>query len=187
VPSDTVLREHAGAAADAHAAAQKMPHRLARRDHRGLPLVIIGEMPLPPNAFVFLGEEYPVPAVFQIWQRQPFARIPSRILRKHADFDFVTRPEADLAFQRVGVRAGAIKHDFAAVADASHFFIRARLLSPEILASRLKALEFSEIRLRTAGNPSISKSELIGFYAARHGETGDADVRSCSSSRTAGA
>ena len=74
------------------------------------------------------------------------------------------KKDAEFAFQRVGVRAGTVKTDFSHVSPSSHYFLRPSPGGPLDLKSRINTLDFSEIRLRTAGNPSIAKSELIKEY-----------------------
>ena len=82
----------------------------------------------------------------------------------HPDFDFARREEADFAFQRVGVRAGRIKTNFGHVAAASHHFLRAKIDLDTVL-STFARIDFSEAKARTAGNPSISKTEIVEHYA----------------------
>lgn len=133
-------------------------NRLDRRFH------LLGQLPLPPESFTFQGEDYPVPCVFQVWIRRPEDRPLFTLPRAHPDFDFVSRECADFAFQRVGARAGAVKTDFSTVASTSHHFIRANI-NIETLLHRMHIIDFSEVKSRTAGNPSISKTEIVSLYS----------------------
>lgn len=87
-----------------------------------------------------------------------------RVQRTHPDFSFVPRDQADFALQRVGARAGAIKTDMDHIAAASHHFIKAQGSAARLI-ERLRAIDFTPVKQRTAGNPSISKAELIEMYA----------------------
>lgn len=125
---------------------------------------LLAQMPLEPDSFTFEGQPYDVPCVFQVWIRRHEKRPLIDLPRSHPDFSFVDRDSADFAFQRVGVRAGAIKAEFGLVAAASHHFIRANI-PLETLIERFREIDFSEVKVRTAGNPSISKMELVALYA----------------------
>ena len=76
------------------------------------------------------------------------------------DFIFVDKSEADFAIQRVGVAAGKVKVDFEKYAVASHYFIKAN----EKVRKVFEKINWSSVKGNTAGNPSISKSELINLY-----------------------
>lgn len=129
------------------------------------------EVALDPNSFHFEGERVPVPCVFQIWERLPEGQhrpaIPTPTT--HADIRFLKSPQgAAFAFQRVGVRAGCVKDmDAKNLAPPSHYFIAPREgLDAEVLRARLESVDWQPIKERTAGNPSISKAELIEAYEA---------------------
>jgi len=133
-------------------------NRLDRNFH------LVDERVLDPDSFTFEGAPYSVPCVFQVWARRDTLRPLTTQPRVHADFDFVTRSEADFAFQRVGVRAGTIKPEFGSVAATSHHFLRANA-DLDIVLRRFRSLDFSEVKARTAGNPSISKTEIVALYS----------------------
>lgn len=124
------------------------------------------KMRLPEQSFFLGGATYDVPCIFQIWQRRDVPRTRQCLPRTHVDFEFVSREEADFAFQRVGVKAGTIKTDFDTVAATSHHFLRARI-DVNRFAERLHAIDFDDVKFRTAGNPSISKTELVALYTAQ--------------------
>ncbi|WP_295512894.1 hypothetical protein [uncultured Sulfitobacter sp.] len=120
------------------------------------------------ESFTLERESYSVPCVFQVWERRDELRPLISLPRVHPDFDFVTRDEADFAFQRIGARAGAVKTSFGQVSASSHHFLRARRSVAELL-STFRGIDFSEAKARTAGNPSISKTEIVALYAAAQG------------------
>lgn len=138
--------------------------RLDQRFH------LIATKSLPDTSFLLLGKPYSVPAVFQVWMPGDGLRSDPPVRRSHPDFEFVDRNKAQIAFQRVGVRAGAIKTDLASISPASHLFIRATSVPLPVLIDRIDSLDFSTLKLRTAGNPSIAKSELIELYSDRWGD-----------------
>ncbi len=132
---------------------------------------LVYEEVLASNSFVFEGQSVDVPCVFQVWKRLPAGQKRSlhEIVRKHEDFSFVDRQDADFAFQRVGVKAGAIKEASAPVAEASHLFIRATSRDDvSALRERFSTLDWSEFKHNTAGNPSIGKGEIVEAYTDQY-------------------
>lgn len=126
----------------------------------------MASMVLGSDAFTFDGGPYDVPTAFQVWVRKAEERHLPRLALTHSHIEFVGCLNADFVLQRVGVGAGVLKLDFAKVVTASRYFLRARGISAEDLYHRLAALDFSDVRSRTAGNPSIAKSELVACYCA---------------------
>lgn len=121
------------------------------------------EQELKPQSFVYEGLPYDVPTVFQIWQRSANLReVPKRKLT-HPDFEFVAPDIAHFAFQRVGARAGLVSHEGLHKSPQSHYFLRSSI-EPELLFDRLDSIDWTPIKTRTAGNPSIAKRELIASY-----------------------
>lgn len=118
---------------------------------------LIHEELVPHHAFLFRSKPYNVPAVFQIWQRQTKPRQPHLIETTHPDFEFTTSDKADFVLQRVGARAGRVHHDFK-MSPSSHLFI----LGP--VESIMKRLNFASVAGNVAGNPSVSKSEIVALY-----------------------
>lgn len=121
------------------------------------------EVELPLDAFVFAGQPYEVPTVFQIWERRDSPR--GSIARKltHPDFAFVPANDADFAFQRVGARAGLVSREGLRKSPQSHYFIRSHI-DADALFDRLRGIDWQPVKCRTAGNPSIGKRELIHCY-----------------------
>lgn len=116
---------------------------------------------LPDNSFELQGQPYHVPCVFQIWRKKNTLREKMVIIRKHEDFIFCDRENANFAIQRVGVNAGAVKKDLSTIASQSHYFIKANREEVETLFSKI---DWNCVKYNTAGNPSIAKGELIELY-----------------------
>ena len=118
---------------------------------------LLREEPVPENAFRFRGKPYHVPATFQIWERRPEPRELLPVETRHPDFEFTTPDRADFAIQRVGARAGRVHQDFTRSASA-HYFIRGNV------ATVMVQLDFARVVGNVAGNPSLSKSEIVSLY-----------------------
>ncbi len=125
------------------------------------------ERELPDDAFLFLGEAYHVPTVFQVWEREAEPRQQIQRCLCHPDFAFVRPDNAHFAFQRVGARAGLVSHEGLRKSPQSHYFLKANI-DPGGLFDRLRRIDWTEIKWRTAGNPSIGKSELIDRYQTEY-------------------
>jgi len=123
---------------------------------------LIREEVVPADAFLFRGKKYNVPAVFQIWERHPEFRRLRPTVSAHPDFEFTTPERADFAIQRVGARAGRIHHNFS-LSPSSHYFIKGDV--ENIMAS----LDFASVAGNVAGNPCISKSEIVALYSEATG------------------
>lgn len=115
------------------------------------------------NAFRMIGEDYDVPCCFQVWSKKSKKRELHDIKRNHKDFEFVDKSAADFAFQRVGVNAGKISLEFQEKSPSSHYFIKTKI--GMMLFEHMSSIDWSEVKQKTAGNPSISKHELIEAYA----------------------
>lgn len=113
------------------------------------------------NSFEFCGAIKNVPTVFQVWVRKESKRTVMRLPLSHPDFEFLrTSVGASFAIQRVGKNAGRIHHDLTRSPQA-HYFIRA--LGPGV-EDTMRSLDLAELAAWTAGNPSISKGEIIRLY-----------------------
>lgn len=124
---------------------------------------LVKEVEVPYNSFLVLGNEIDVPCVFQLWQRKEFKR--EKIISDSVceDYSFSDRNNAQWAFQRVGVKAGALKgkDKFVDIADASHVFMN---FTQEENAIIFSLIDWKEVKYNTAGNPSISKTEMKQEY-----------------------
>ena len=137
-------------------------NRLDRRMH------LVCSKTLPDESFEFRGEPYAVPTVFQIWERRQELRPFTAGSLRHGHFDFVPSEVGDFAFQRVGARAGLVSLEGLRKSPQSHYFLRSKI-RPDTLFDRLKSIDWNPIKMRTAGNPSIGKAELVGAYQAAYG------------------
>tara|TARA_B100000927_G_C16407195_1_gene445822 strand:- start:103 stop:915 length:813 start_codon:yes stop_codon:yes gene_type:complete len=124
---------------------------------------LIYEEDLPEDSFVFNGNSYSVPCCFQIWER---TTSPRQIYTppKTDDFSFVQPCDADIAFQRVGVNAGKITlSPYSRNKNInSHIFIKFRT---KTIQNKFLNTNFEKYKLMTAGNPSISKSEILEIWS----------------------
>lgn len=125
------------------------------------------ELIAPKNSFLImdptsetLTSEYDVPCVFQIWNKGDSKREKIKSITKCEHFDFVDkREDADFALRRVGVAAGKT-FDKDNVAKQSHHFIKSKLKNCRQIFDSIEWDENSA-KYDTAGNPSLSKEELI--------------------------
>lgn len=131
-------------------------------------LHLVSQHVLEEDSFEFDGEPYSVPTVFQIWERRKTLRPLTIQATWHPDFSFVPANNAHFAFQRVGARAGLASVEGLQKSPQSHYFLKARN-NHRTLFERLSAIDWTPIKTRTAGNPSIGKGELIAAYSALHG------------------
>lgn len=133
---------------------------------------LIHETSLPPNSFLYEGERYDVPTIFQIWRRDKKRQRPMITLETSTpDFRFVKANEnPDIAIRRVGVNAGRIFDESPNLCNAnSHLFLKfADAARRERVLGVLKRLELERTpcKFNTAGCPSISKRELCKLYSS---------------------
>jgi hypothetical protein len=128
---------------------------------------------VPDNSFIFNGSAYNVPCAAQIWQRQDQPRKKITILKLQQIkkwFELVEPDKSDFAIQRVGGRAGLIRtSDRLEYSAESHYFIKAH--NANVLPI-FQSVDFDQVKFNTAGNPSVSPSELIELFvnaaAANH-------------------
>lgn len=118
---------------------------------------LLCEEEVPANAFLFRSKPYDVPAVFQIWERRAELRGVRKAATSHPDFEFTSPCRADFAIQRVGARAGRVHQDFTRSAS-SHYFIRGQV------RTAMTELAFRNVVGNVAGNPSLSKAEIVQLY-----------------------
>ena len=118
---------------------------------------------LPSNSFHLPdGTIYDVPCVWQIWKDGPL-RQTIEVETTHPDFEFLKSKEgADFVVQRVGMKAGRT-HKNLEKAFPSHYWIKGDDRAYQIMQLINWDYEDSP-KFDTAGNPSISKNELIKDY-----------------------
>ena len=128
------------------------------------------------------GTLYDVPCVFHVWERRPQPRRKIITLTTCEDFEFVAverikdspptaeavkrqKETATLCIRRVGAGAGALYDDYMEKKRdwKSHYYIKTD--NPEVreVLSRI-AWDSDSGKYDTAGNPSISKNDLIRNY-----------------------
>lgn len=142
-------------------------NRLAKQFH------CIYDETVPDNSFIFNGATYNVPCAAQIWQRKATPRdriVTIKLEQIRSWFELVEPSKSDFAIQRVGGRAGLIRTtnrmNFSA---ESHYFIKAH--DSRVLPV-FEKINFDTVKFNTAGNPSISPSELIELWVAKTKEEG---------------
>lgn len=126
------------------------------------------ERDLPSNSFEIDGVDKDVPCCFQIWIRGPENRPKIKVYREHPDLEFLPTNRlyaATILFQRVGGGAGTFKDPPINVDDLgyswkSNYYIKCSAETARVLRSITKW----PTKYHTAGNPSISKSDLIEAY-----------------------
>ncbi len=148
------------------------------RLHRSFHLVEQRLLPLE-SFYTPSGESYRVPTVFQIWEKKKTERDIIRTLSKHQDFEFIPigKPvneeqkklqcdKSDFCVRRVGGAAGKIYKDYnVKYRDwKSHYYIKQNYRDVEYIMSKIKWDDNESPKYDTAGNPSISKHELITSY-----------------------
>jgi hypothetical protein len=118
---------------------------------------------LPPKSFhLSEGTIYDVPCVWQIWKKGNI-RLKIEIETTHPDFVFLKNKDgADFVFQRVGGKAGWT-HKNLNKAFPSHYWIK----GDDRVYQKMQSINWDyedSPKFDTAGNPSISKNDLIKEY-----------------------
>lgn len=121
---------------------------------------LIEEVILPENSFTLEGKSYPVPCVFQVWQYRDEKREKINLPTTHPDFSFVSNTLADFSLRRVGGNAGKI-NEHNNFSPSSNYFIKGEVKE----AFEELENEFREVAKDTAGNPSLSKAEIVYIYS----------------------
>lgn len=108
--------------------------------------------------FVLIKKKKKIPVIFQIWVKKEVQREIKKQIFTSEYFSFVNKESADLAIQRIGYSAGKIKKEIKDLAISSHYFIK---LFHKKHIDIFQKIDWTNIKNKTAGNPSISKPELI--------------------------
>ena len=122
------------------------------------------EIDIPKNAFIFEGNDYDVPCVFQIWEKKDILRENIKLKTKSDLFLFTIPENANFAIRRVGGLAGKMIIDFQNYSTSSHYYILVlNKKEKEKITNFFKTSydEFQFLSRNTAGNPSLLKSEII--------------------------
>jgi hypothetical protein len=124
------------------------------------------EQDIPKNAFDLLSDDnivstYDVPCVWQIWVKGSRKKL--MLPTSHVDWVWSNKNTAKYAIRRVGGLAGKCFTEFSDYAESSHYFIDC---TPSVY-NKLNSLyaEFQDVARNTAGNPSLSKAELVSIYS----------------------
>lgn len=111
-----------------------------------------------------LTRSYDVPCVFQIWDKQATPRQKINTVVECGEFEFVKdRKLADFAVRRVGVKAGDTYDITPKISSESHYFVKQKDLDARNIIDSIK-WDYNSSKYDVAGNPSISKDELISQY-----------------------
>lgn len=128
---------------------------------------------VPKNSFIFNNQPYDVPCCAQIWIKKSVDRPKIKILKIDSMknwFEIVDPIEADFSIQRVGSKAGIIRtENFKHYSKQSHYFIKQH---DQRTLAIFQSIDFEKTKNNTAGNPSISPSELVELWlenAVAHG------------------
>lgn len=126
---------------------------------------LIYDQTVPDNSFIYNEKVYNVWCCAQIWIKKNSKREKKKILKlsEFTDFFEIVDPShADFAIQRVGGRAGLIRTcDFENYSKQSHYFIKQNHSS---VLDIFKKCDFDRVKYNTAGNPSISPSEMLELW-----------------------
>jgi predicted RNA methylase len=109
------------------------------------------------NAFILEDKTYNVPCVFQIWVKKEYPRLKKEIFTP-INWDFCSKEYANIAFQRVGSKAGTFKiEQINNLSIQSHYF----LSIPSFMTNKIMNYSFEwQSASWTTGPKSISKNEL---------------------------
>jgi len=126
---------------------------------------LIYDEDVPANSFIFNEKPYDVWCCAQIWIKKSKDRPKIKILKLTSMkpwFEIVDPDQADFSIQRVGGRAGTIRtENFKNYSSQSHYFIKQHDLRTLKI---FQSIDFEKTKYNTAGNPSISPSELIKLW-----------------------
>lgn len=126
---------------------------------------LVYEEIVPDNSFIFNDKPYNVWCCAQVWVKKPTMRATIKTIGFDSVkqwFEIVEPSKADFAIQRVGGRAGLIRTaDFVTYSDQSHYFIKQHT---SLVLDIFKIIDFNNVKYNTAGNPSVSSSELIELW-----------------------
>jgi hypothetical protein len=114
-----------------------------------------------PDAFIYEGQPYNVPCVFQIWRRSAKLRAKTVEQRRSRWFSFTSPTQSNCIVQRIGANAGKLKAWQSHPSPNSHYFLDASGEVRQVLRQMWDTGGYDEIKYNTAGNPSIAKTELV--------------------------
>ncbi|MBE5925630.1 MAG: hypothetical protein E7270_01370 [Lachnospiraceae bacterium] len=124
---------------------------------------LITEVDLPENSFLLNNENYSVPCVFQIWERDNIPREKIKLKTTTDLFSFVDKESAKIRIPRVGGNAGKATLNLDGAKTSNYFIINNTELSDEQFVDFVNSLKFPSITY-TVGPKSLSKGELIAIF-----------------------
>ena len=143
--------------------------KISVQNKLSLDFILLSETELPLESFDLINDNgflysYSVPCVWQIWVRGKRDKIV--LPTSHADWHWCSKEDANYAIRRVGGLAGKCYKEFSNYSPSSNYFIKT---TPEVY-ERLDSLytNFQDVAKNTAGNPSLSKSELVYIYTRKY-------------------
>jgi hypothetical protein len=134
----------------------------ARLDPR---FAVEDDLLLDPDSFLFEGLPKAVPCLFRIWKREERPIPCSEAPKTHVDFVFSSPSDADFAFRRIGANAGKVLDDPSSRNPSSHLFLRDATADRSV-KTVLTSIDWKPVKARSAGCPSIARSELVALYSA---------------------
>lgn len=138
---------------------------------------LIHDETVPDNSFIFNGKPYNVTCCSQIWVKQDAKREKITVYKMQqvsAYFEIVDVNDSNFSLQRVGGKAGLIRTDgYHHLSKLSNYFIKMHF---DFVLDVFKQIDFDEVRTNTAGNPSISPSELVEMWVSKATELGHSIV-----------
>ena len=126
---------------------------------------LIYDEDVPANSFIFDDQPYDVWCCAQIWIKRDEIRssVPILNFSMVKEWFEIVEPElSNFSVQRVGAGAGTIRvDDRKNFSSQSNYFIKQH--SP-LTIDIFKTINFDTVKFNTAGNPSISASELVELW-----------------------
>lgn len=136
--------------------------KLSIQNKLNLSFHLIAEKELEPYSFIYNNKSYDVPCVFQIYEKRNYDRIKIIPKNKSDLFEFTDKENADIAIRRVGRLAGKVILDFKEYKKSSNYFIKLKNKDNINKINDLYILLNNSAK-NSAGNPSLSKDELINI------------------------
>ena len=121
---------------------------------------LINELILDKNSFLLNGNDYSIPCVFQIWEKEGAERKKVKGKNKTTLFDFVDKKDADFRVQRVGGNAGKASSNLNYSKESNYFIKNNSGLTNQELIDIINSIDFKSANYNV-GPKSLSKASLI--------------------------
>ena len=118
------------------------------------------EQILPVDSFILNEQNYSVPCVFQIWQKQDLKRNKKRLPTTCDFIKFVDKDNADIRIARVGGNAGKASIELDKAITSNYFIKNETQFTNIELINIINNIAFDSIE-HTVGPKSLPKGELI--------------------------